>query len=77
MRWDLWRGGETRARIAASREAEVRAAAESRQAYSSAVLEIRRAHALYWLALRNQPPETPATAGADQDGKVIDIDPIE
>lgn len=45
MRWDLWRGGETRARIAASREAEIRAAAESRQAYSAAALEIRRAHA--------------------------------
>lgn len=44
MRWDLWRGGENRARIAASREAEVRAAAESRQAYSSASLEIRQAH---------------------------------
>ncbi len=45
MQWDLWRGGESRARIAASREAEVRAAAESRQAYSAASLEIRRAHA--------------------------------
>ena len=45
MRWDLWRGGETRARITASREAEVRAAAESRQAFSAAALEIRRAHA--------------------------------
>ncbi|MDA0203744.1 MAG: TolC family protein [Acidobacteria bacterium] len=45
MRWDLWRGGESRARIAASREAEVRAAAESREAYSAAALEIRRAYA--------------------------------
>jgi outer membrane protein len=45
MRWDLWRGGENRARIAASREAELRAAAESRQAYSAASLDVRRAHA--------------------------------
>ena len=33
--------------------------------------------ALYWLALKNQPPETPAAAGAGGDPKVIDIDPIE
>jgi outer membrane protein TolC len=45
MRWDLWRGGETQARIAASREGEARAAAESRQAHSAAALEVRRAHA--------------------------------
>ena len=32
---------------------------------------------LYWLALKNQPAETPAAAGAGQDSKVIDIDPIE
>jgi outer membrane protein len=45
MRWDVWQGGANRARIAASREAEIRVAAESRQAYSAAALEVRRAHA--------------------------------
>lgn len=45
MRWDVWQGGANRARIAAAREAELRAAAESRQAYSAAALEVRRAHA--------------------------------
>jgi hypothetical protein len=29
---------------------------------------------LYWLSLRNQ---TPAAAGAGDDGNIIDIDPIE
>jgi uncharacterized membrane protein YkvA (DUF1232 family) len=32
---------------------------------------------LYWLSLWNQQPKSPAAAGAGQDGKVIDIDPIE
>lgn len=45
MRWDLWHGGENRARIAASKEAEIRAAAQSRQSYSTVALEVRRAHA--------------------------------
>ena len=45
MRWDVWQGGANRARIAVAREAELRAAAESRQAYSAAALEVRRAHA--------------------------------
>jgi uncharacterized membrane protein YkvA (DUF1232 family) len=29
---------------------------------------------LYWLSLKNQPP---APVGAEKDGKVIDVDPIE
>lgn len=32
---------------------------------------------LYWLALKNQPADAPAAAGAGDDGKVIDIDPVE
>ena len=43
MRWDLWRGGETRAQLDAARSAELRASALRRRALSGVELEVRKA----------------------------------
>ncbi|MEZ5365291.1 MAG: TolC family protein [Bryobacterales bacterium] len=43
LRWDLWRGGETRAKLDAARAAEHRAAALRRRAVSGVELEVRKA----------------------------------
>ncbi len=43
MRWDLWRGGETRAKLDAARSAEQRAVAMRRRAASGVELEVRKA----------------------------------
>ena len=43
MRWDLWHGGETRAKLAAARSAEKRAAALRRRAASGVELQVRKA----------------------------------
>jgi outer membrane protein TolC len=43
MRWDLWRGGETRAKLDAAHAAERRASALRRRAVSGVELEVRRA----------------------------------
>lgn len=71
MRWDLWRGGETRARIAASRAGEVRAAAESRQAHSTAALEIRRAHADLQSAVQRAAVAASMAAQAEESLRII------
>ena len=45
LEWDVWKGAENRARVAAARFGEQQAAAERRQAGSRAFLEVRQAHA--------------------------------
>jgi len=44
MQWDIWKGSENRARIAAARSAEAKAAAARRQALSAALLQVRKTH---------------------------------
>ncbi len=49
LRWDVWKGNQHWSRVAASRHAETRAAAERRQVESATALRVRQA----WFSFRS------------------------
>ncbi len=71
MQWDLWRGGENRAKLAASKEGEVQAEALSRGARSAAELELRRAHVNLQSATEREKVAAKAIEQAEESLRII------
>jgi outer membrane protein TolC len=71
MRWDLWRGGETRAKLDAARAAEVRASALRRRATSGVELEVRKAWTDFESATERLKVAEAAVAQAEESLRIV------
>lgn len=71
MRWDLWKGGETRARIDQASAARTQAQAEQRRALSGAELDMRQAWSAWETATERLDVATAAIAQAEEALRII------
>jgi len=71
MRWDLWKGGETRARIDQASAARTQAQAEQRRALSAAELDMRQAWTAWETATERLDVATAAIAQAEEALRII------
>ena len=71
MRWDLWRGGETRAKLDAARSAERRAVAQRRSAASGIELQVRKAWTDFESATERLKVSDSAVAQAQETLRII------
>jgi outer membrane protein TolC len=71
LRWNLWNGGETKARVAQARFAESRAEALRKRADSAIQLEVRRAYLGVMAAAQRVEVASAAAAEAEEAHRII------
>ncbi len=71
MRWDLWKGGETRARIDQATAAQLQATAERRRAESAAELEVRQAWTAWTTATERLTVASAAIEQAEEGLRIV------
>lgn len=71
MRWDLWKGGETRARIDQASAAQMQAEAERRRAESAAELDVRRSWTAWTTATEKLKVAEAAIAQAEEALRIV------
>lgn len=71
LRWNLWNGGETKARVEQARFAEARAAALRRRSDSTVNLEIRKAYLYLKAAAQRVETASAASAEAEEAHRII------
>lgn len=71
LRWNLWNGGETKARLEQARSAEVRAEALRQRTDSAVNLEVRKAYLALRAAAQRVEVASAATAEAEEAHRII------
>lgn len=71
MQWDVWKGSENRARVAAARHGKDRAAALQRRAASSVALQVRQAHVRLRSAGKRLAVSSAAVEQAEESHRII------